>query len=209
MRHFLLLSLVLCSLAVAAQTPLSLVEVEKSWEADHRWTELNEVDGRFRVLAPAELTHKTDTLTTDVGEQVFHTFFLQAPDKDRAENIIYALSYVDYPDGAIHHDSLELVTELLASTEEETERAVGGKVIYSAPKQIGFQPARQWRIDYPSKGGTASARTLAGVVDNRYYELKVFSLRAAGVNDSADRFFDSFRVFARKRPSAKANGKGQ
>ena len=198
MRIFLsLLLLTALPLLLPAQTPLLLQEVEKSWEQDHRWVGLDDLDGRFHILAPAELTHKIDTVTTDIGQQVYHTYFLQAPDKDKAENIIYAVSYVDYPEGAIHHDSLELVQELLASTEEEAANAVGGEIIYSAEKEIGFKTARQWRIDYPSKGGTASARTLAGVVDNRYFELKVFSLRAAGVNDSADRFFDSFRVFAR------------
>jgi hypothetical protein len=181
---------------LSAQTPQLVVKLEKSWEQQQRWSELNNLDGRFRVLTPAELLHKVDTVETAVGEQVYHTFFFQVPDKDEAENIIYALSYVDYPAGSLHHDSLELVSEFLVGTEEEAAIAVGGKVIYAADKMISGYPARQWRIDYPSKGGTASARTLAGVAGNRYYELKVFSLQAAGLNKSADRFFDSVRLFA-------------
>ena len=194
---FFLLSFTLLPLQrLAGQTPLLVVDLDKSWEQQQRWSELNNLDGRFRLLTPAEMMHKVDTVVTVVGDQVYHTYFFQAPDKDEAENIIYALSYVDYPAGSLHHDSLELVNEFLKGTEEEAAIAVGGKVIYGADKMISGYPARQWRIDYPSKGGTASARTLAGVAGNRYYEVKVFSLRAAGLNTSADRFFDSVRLFA-------------
>ena len=180
---------------LAAQTPMLAPTPDQSWERQATWAERNDIDGRFKLLAPAELTHKIDTVETDLGQQAYHTFFLQAPDKDEAENIIYAISYVDYPEGTLHHDSLELVSEFLTGTEEEAAVAVGGEVIYSSEKNISGFPARQWRIDYPSKGGTASARTLAGVANNRYYELKVFSLQASGLNKSADRFFDSVRLF--------------
>ncbi|TXF88142.1 hypothetical protein FUA23_16000 [Neolewinella aurantiaca] len=194
----LLITLLLLSFltALSAQTPMLINNLEKSWEQQARWEERNDVDGRFKLLAPAALTHNIDTVETGIGQQAYHTFFLQAPDKDEAENIIYAISYVDYPEGTLHHDSLELVNEFLTGTEEEAAKAVGGEVIYSSDKQISGFPARQWRIDYPSKGGTASARTLAGVANNRYYELKVFSLQASGLNKSADRFFDSVRLFS-------------
>lgn len=173
-----------------------LKEAKQSWEQSQHWQELNDLDGRFHLLTPATLNHKVDTVETAVGKQAYHTFFLQAPNKDEAENIIYALSYVDYPAGSLHHDSLELVAEFLAGSEEEAVGAIGGSVIYSTDKAISGYPARQWRIDYPSKGGTASARTLAGVAGNRYYEIKVFSLQAAGLSKSADRFFDSVRLFS-------------
>ena len=180
-----------------AQTPvLPPVETVKSWEKDHRWTERHDLDGRFRVIAPATLTHAVDSIETTLGQQVYHTFHLQAPDVQRAENVIYALSYVDYPAGSLHQDSTELLAEFLSTTETEAAAAVGGETIYATHKTIGGYPARQWRIDYPSRGGTASARTLAVVAGNRYYELKVFARSERGTNDSADRFFDSLRIFA-------------
>lgn len=191
--HTLLLLVFLCT-SVSAQTPMLATKLERSWEQAQRWQELNEIDGRFRLLAPTELRHKVDSVETALGMQAFHTFHLQAPDKNSAENIIYALSYVDYPAGSLHHDSLELVSEFLLNTEEEAAVAVGGDIIYAADKTLTGYPARQWRIDY--NGGRASARTLAVVAGNRYYELKVFSLTAAGVNKSADRFFDSLRLFS-------------
>lgn len=190
------LILVFASSVRAQEARLLAVDLNKSWEKDHRWTELNDLDGRFSLIAPDELTHDIDSVETAMGIQAYHTFHLQAPDYKRAENIIYALSYVDFPEGTIHHDSLELVTEFLLGTEEEALRAVGGETIYAADKLLFGYPSRQWRIDYPSKGGVASARTLAIVAGNRYYELKVFSRSDKGVNKSADKFFDSLRIFA-------------
>lgn len=190
------LILVFASSVRAQEARLLAVDLNKSWEKDHRWTELNELDGRFSLIAPDVLTHDIDSVETAMGVQAYHTFHLQAPDYKRAENIIYALSYVDFPEGTIHHDSLELVTEFLLGTEEEALRAVGGETIYAADKLLFGYPSRQWRIDYPSKGGVASARTLAIVAGNRYYELKVFSRSDKGVNKSADKFFDSLRIFA-------------
>ena len=200
MRTILFLLFILAGAALPAQTaqlaPQEDPALTKSWEQNHRWEELQDLDGRFRLLSPATLAHVIDSVETALGLQAYHTFHLQAPDVKQAENVIYALSYVDYPAGTIHHDSTELVAEFFAGTEEEAAAAVGGEAVYAADKTINGFPARQWRIDYPSRGGTASARTLAVVSGNRYYELKVFSRSDRGVSPSADRFFDSLRIFA-------------
>ncbi|MEO0734204.1 MAG: hypothetical protein AAFZ52_15315 [Bacteroidota bacterium] len=192
---FTLLLLFILSTCGRAQTPLLNVPLERSWEQSVHWEELNELDGRFRLLTPAPLTHSIDTVATELGEQVYHTFHLQAPYPDDAENIIYAISYVDYPAGSLHHDSLDLVSEFLATTEEEAAAALGGEIIYATDVIQSNYPARQWRIDYPSKGRLATARTLATVISRRYYEIKVFSLRSAGVSKAGDKFFDSLRLF--------------
>lgn len=197
-QFFLLFALLSFSASCvhAQEARLLAVELEKTWEQDHRWQELNELDGRFRLSTPDILSHNIDSVETAVGLQAYHTFHLQAPSVENAENVIYALSYVDFPAGSLHHDSLELVSEFLLNTEEEATAAVGGEVIYAAEKIVTGYPARQWRIDYPSRGSLASARTLAVVAGNRYYELKVFSRANKGLNKSADKFFDSLRLFA-------------
>lgn len=181
---------------VARLAPQPAAALEKSWEQDHRWQEIQDLDGRFRIVSPGEPSHAIDSVETALGVQAYHTFYLRAPDADRAENVIYALSYVDYPAGSLHHDSTELVKEFFAGTEEEAAAAVGGQAVYAVDKQINRFPARQWRIDYPSRSGTASVRTLAVVAGNRYYELKVFARSDRGVNKWADRFFDYLRIFA-------------
>ncbi|MTB51908.1 hypothetical protein [Lewinella sp. W8] len=200
LRRLFILGFLFGYLAPAnAQTPMLALPLEKRWERQADWVELQDLDGRFRLETPASMQTKVDTLDTGLGQQVFHTFFLKVPDPATADNVIYALSYVDYPPGALHHDSTELVQELLMASEEEAAAAVGGEVIYAADKDINGYPGRQWRIDY--NGGKASARTLAGVAGSRYYEMKVFSLESSGPNKSADKFFDSLRLY---RPPGEA-----
>lgn len=178
---------------LAAQTPMAADKMDHTWEQDQRWEQYQDLDGRFQLLTPAAFTHDVDTVETPLGTQILHTYHFQATERERAENIIYALSYVDYPEGTLHHDSTDLVREFLDQTLEEATAAVGGEVVYSSDKLLDGYPARQWRIDY--NGGRATARTLAGVARNRYYEIKIFSVRAAGVNNSAGRFFDSVRLY--------------
>lgn len=194
MRYLLLPALLLLTTGLFAQTPMAAHRPTLSWEASQNWAVIQDADGRFQLLSPAKFTHAVDSVETALGRQVYHTFHLAAPDPATAENAIYAISYVDYPTGTIHHDSTELVREFMLGTEEEAAAAVGGEIVYSTDKELSGYPARQWRIDY--NGGRATARTLAGVVGNRYYEVKVFSVSASGINQSANKFFDSVRLYA-------------
>ncbi|MEL6143135.1 MAG: hypothetical protein AAFU67_16155, partial [Bacteroidota bacterium] len=152
----------------------------------------NDLDGRFRVSIPADWEHHIDTISTPIGEQAYHTFYLQSP-SDTADNVIYMLSYVDYPSDALHHDSLTLVKELLDVTIEEAEENLRGEVLFDTERERNGYPGRYWRIDYLN--GRASIRTQAFVVGNRYYALQTVSKNALGVNQSTDRFFDSLVLF--------------
>ncbi len=191
-KFFLALLLTACS-GLSAQTPMAApddAEPVKSYEDSNPWTEIDDLEGRFRILTPGPLEHKEDTLETAVGRQVFHTYYFKVPDLQRAENLIYVLSYVDYPDGALHQDSTELVEELLLSTQESAAEALRGEVIYATGRAVEGFPGRLWRIDY--KDGEASARTLAFVAGERYYELKTFALTGRGLGEASDKFFRSF-----------------
>ncbi len=190
------LILFLCGTSLTAQTAqldrTRVTEPTKSWEEDQRWEQIDDVDGGFRIETPGAFEHKIDTLETAVGDQVFHTYFFKVPELQRAENVIYVLSYVDYPEGSLRQDSTEMVTEFLTSTEEAAAGALRGEVVYSTERPVGDFPGRIWRIDY--KDGEASARTLAFVVGRRYYELKTFSLVAGQrLSEASDKFFRSFR----------------
>jgi len=190
----------LLSTSLLAQTPLLDPSAEgpvKSWEDDHRWEQIDDIDGRFRIELPGTFELKVDTLETAMGQQTFYTYFYKVPEIERAENLIYVLSYVDYPEGALHEDSTELVTEFLISTEEAAAEALRGEVIYATDREVNGYPGRIWRIDY--KDGEASARTLAFVIGQRYYELKTFTLAGRGLGDASDKFFGSFRYLGQER----------
>lgn len=176
---------------------LPIVEAEElnlfqSWERQQNWEEHNDYDGRFRIFLPAEWDHRVDSVTTAVGDLAYHTYWLQTP-TDTADNVMYMLSYVDYPEGALHHDSIELVTEFLDASQEEAEKRMRGDLLFATPKERNGYPGRYWRIDYLD--GQASVRTQAFIASNRYYALQTVSKSNRGVNSSTDRFFDSLVLF--------------
>ena len=180
--------------AVLAQEEEETLDPRKSWElTEAKWEEVRDYQGRFRVIAPAPFREKRDTITTPLGELVYHTFFI-APESEKAENEVYMISYVDYPEGTLPADSTDLINALLDETQEAAVESVRGEMMFS---QDGLQqsfPYRYWRIDYLN--GRGSIRTKAIVADDRIYTVQTVTQRAYGINHSTDRFIDSFFVFS-------------
>lgn len=183
--HKLLFLLLLTTTTLTAQ---------QTWEENTDWLTTQNIDGRFRVESPGPLREALDTVTTAVGDQVYHTLFFKAPEDGTAENLIYVLSYVDYPEGALA-DSTDLIDELLKSTQDGAVQALSGELIYTTEREVADHPGRLWRINY--KDGQAVARALAFVIGDRYYEMKTFGLAQSGLSDASDRFFKSFRYLTR------------
>lgn len=164
----------------------------QSWERSQYWEEVRELDGRFSLSIPASWEEQIDTIETEVGLLAYHTFFLQSP-SNQADNAIYMLSYVDYPEGALHHDSTELVSEFLDVSQEEAIAVVDGELLFTTEKEKGGFPGRFWRIDYLD--GAASIRTQAYVVGRRFYQIQTIAQQGRGLNDSTERFFESLEFF--------------
>ncbi|PHI19705.1 hypothetical protein CEQ90_11695 [Lewinellaceae bacterium SD302] len=164
-----------------------------SWEKSQDWQLYQDIDGGFEVLIPAEWAHSVDTVTTEVGDLLYHTYYLNTPAVDTVDNVFYMLSYVEYPEGSLHEDSLELVEELLDASEEEAVTRMKGELRFSTKKEIDFHPGRYWRIDYLD--GEASMRTQAFVSENRYYAIQTISRIRSGINDSTQKFFGSLNVY--------------
>ncbi len=182
--------------SLQAQEEEEKLDPRKSWElTEAKWEEVRDYEGRFRVNSPAPFREKRDTIETPLGELVYHTLFV-APDSEKAENEVYMISYVDYPEGALPADSTDLISALLDETQEAAVASVRGEMMFS---QEGFQqtfPFRYWRIDYLN--GRGSIRTKAIVADDRIYTVQTVTQRAYGINHSTDRFIDSFYVFSKE-----------
>ncbi len=156
------------------------------------WEEFQSYEGRFRVLAPGPMEHKVDSVETPIGKLAYHTFFYQSPEADSAENYFYMLSYCDYPEGALHADSTELLDEFFDATIESAVESVRGELIYSSERDHRNNPGRIWRIDYLN--GQAVIKTWAVFADNRYYALQAVTVKGRSLNRAMDRFLDSFRL---------------
>lgn len=165
----------------------------KSWElAEATWEEKAHFEGKFRVWSPGDFQEKVDSIDTPLGKMVYHMLYL-APTSEKAENEVYMISYVDYPEGTLPKDSTDLLNALLDETQEAALESVRGEMMFSQDGFIQTFPYRYWRIDYLN--GRGSIRTKAIIADHRFYTVQTVTRREYGMNTSTDRFIDSFAVF--------------
>lgn len=176
-----------------AQTDEPVLDPRESWEmTEAKWERIEHYEGRFSVSRPGPFRTWTDTIKTDMGEMVQHVYFLQ-PGSEKAENEVYMISYMDFPEGTLHHDSTDLLAEFFEETLAGAEANVRGEIMFQREEKLQGFPARYWRIDYLN--GRAGIRTKAVVVANRFYTIQTVTRRAHGINHSTERFIDSFRIF--------------
>lgn len=156
----------------------------------NNWELYNSPDGHFQVQIPGSFTEKTDTLKTDVGDLVYHTYFLQTD--STAENLFYMASYCDYPASVVFADSTGLAEDFFKETIEAAAETVKGELAYSADIQLDKYPGKTWRIDY--LGGKAVIKNRAYLVGSRYYALQTIAWKDKSLNNDGTKFFDSFKL---------------
>jgi len=154
------------------------------------WQEHVSQAGHFQILVPGSFTEKTDSVKTDVGTLVYHTFFLQTD--STAENLFYMVSYCDYPASVVFADSTDLVEDFFKTTIEAATETVKGELAYSSDIKLDNHPGKQWRIDY--LGGKAVIKNRAYLVGSRYYALQTIAWKEKSLNTEGTRFFDSFKL---------------
>lgn len=189
MRYSLLFSFFYISLSI---TVFAQDAAPSIWERSTRWERLDFVDGGFRLMSPGQLEEQIDTISVPVGEVVYHTYYLTAP-TDTADNVMYMVSYCDYPEATLHSDSVDLLTEFFEVTIDEAAKAVRGELRFATDFKQQGHPGKYWRIDYLN--GQASIRTRAFVVGSRFYSIQTISRSELGINPSTDRFLDGFQLY--------------
>lgn len=155
------------------------------------WPEEVQYDGKFRVRTPAALTERVDTIEVAIGQLPYHVFYYQSPDL-QSDNLFYMVSYTDYPTGAAHADSTELLQEFWETTVSTSVASLGGELLYESDAPFGDHPGHRWRVDYLE--GKAIVKTWAFLRDNRYYALQTIALKEKSLNPSTERFFRSFEL---------------
>lgn len=176
------------------QDSLSVSEellITVAYEYD-QWEDFRSYEGRFRVLMPGEVIENTQLMEMPIGEVRFHTFYCELKDPG-ADNLVYILSYCDYPEGGMHSDSTQLLADFFDATLEGAAESVTGKVIYSQDHSYKNYPGRVWRIDYLE--GKAVIKTRAFMVGQRFYSLQTITTKERSLNNSTEKFFESFRLF--------------
>lgn len=161
-------------------------------ESNLSWQKITLEKAGCAVMAPGPMTEKVDTVETPIGKIAYHTYFYQSAEKG-PENFFYMLSYCEYPEGAVHSDSMELLNEFFETTIESAAAAVNGDLIFANEITLQDYPGRFWRINYLDD--QVIIRTKAYMVKNRYYAIQTIMHKDRSLNPASDRFLDSLQLF--------------
>jgi len=141
------------------------------------------------IMSPDTLKYFPKTSKTALGELVLHQFTCREELNNKI--IKYTFQYCDYPEGTIHHDSLELLKDFFEATAESSAKAVFGSLDYSSAETINGYPGMIWRISFDKDKGLIKSH--AFVKGNRYFNMKVEYPRSMSMERSLDVFMNSFQ----------------
>lgn len=158
-----------------------------------QWHIFKDFNGKFSIEIPCEkMEEKVQTIQTAIGNLEYHTFVCTPEDKD-AENKVYIISYVDYPQEMLHPDSSQLKNEVLETSIASSVESLNGTLIYKDNIELKGEKGLFWRTDY--NRGNAIMKTKAFIVKNRLYMVQVATQKARSRNLEADKYLNSFTWF--------------
>lgn len=153
------------------------------------WKRFSPPDEKFSILVPCEMQYGEKSLLTDVGKLTTKTWMCQPADDH--PNKLYILSFVDYPDGTFHPDSLEIAESLFDITITQNVKDLGGELLYQTDISKENQPGKLYRVSYnKNKSVMKSVIFLSG---DRFMALQVYALTPRSLNPEMDIFLDSLK----------------
>ena len=158
------------------------------------WKEFAPWEGRFSVLMPGSPVASTLEVESPFGPLSMHLYTLTTPTH-------YGVSYMDYPHSLEVSDRLR---EFFAGVRDGGLCATDAKLLEEKEITLGTHPGRSFKIQL---GGGRVGQVRAYVVKNRLYQV-IFTAPEGGAHDAglpsleetANRFFDSFRLTAEGCP---------
>lgn len=157
------------------------------------WVVIAPENSGFSAEFPAKPTFETSTEETPIGNLEMNFFMHEAPDSDEAENFMYGVIFLDYP---------ESFTELITSEEMKRDMfdgAAGGVI-----EETGGKLTREIEIEKNGVSGKEFDITFMGdlalmtiqifMVKNRMYMVQVAGMAGGNDNSAAQRFLNSFTL---------------
>lgn len=156
------------------------------------WNRVVEKEGNFSISTTGDFEHQTRQIDNPVFGQLDWHQFTHVDENAQEGDMVFSVTYLDYPEDMVHQDSIELLEEFFLATAESAAYSVAGDLIYSNDIQNFQCPGYTWRIHYNQ--GEATIRSRAYVCCSRLYILSVAGLSRGQTTDKLFTFFDSFRL---------------
>lgn len=154
------------------------------------WVKFSPPGQPFEILCPGQMKNAEKKLLTEVGEMHPVTWVYQGNENE--SNYIYSISYVDYPEGTFHADSIELIDEFFKVSMDSHIKDLHGELVYTTPDNYYSFPGLLYRVSYNKNKAVAKSRMI--LAGDRFYALQVYTISEKSLNQDIDKFLNSFEI---------------
>ena len=156
------------------------------------WTEFKPENGNCSLIMPGEPTKQEKIVNTALGELKL-TIFMFQPDEGTDDNVLYGLSYSEYPAEYINSDSsAPLIKTFFDNARDGAIKNIQGKLLTETIIKYKQYPGREQIVEI--KDGIAILKFRHYLVKNRVYTMQVITLAKDNFNKSINKFLDSFKL---------------
>lgn len=175
-----------------AITLLAVGSIRALGQTDDNWLDVNPEGCRCLVKMPGKPEKKEKLLNSAVGEVNLVMYMYQSPKDGNADNLAYAVAFMDYPADKITSDSTSIIKEFFDNAREGSLKAIQGKLLTESIINYKGYPGREQRVDF--KNGLAIIKYRHYLIKNRLYTLQVITAIDNNFNLSINKFLDSFKL---------------
>jgi hypothetical protein len=157
------------------------------------WEIFQSEAGRFQIEMPELPAYTSQILDTKSGVLELHAYMHEG-DADIDDNILYMITYIDYPEDQINSETMDKVAlvKFYNGSAEGSASSMNGRVTEETEVEVLGHEARNFTIDY--LGGEAIMRMQVVLIKNRVYALQTVALSKNDKNAAQNRFFNSFEL---------------
>ncbi len=170
--------------------PIACLLLTISIQAQQNWQKFTPSGQTFEIMSPGEMKNGEKNILTDIGSLQPVTWLHQGADGD--PNYLYLVSYIDYPDGTFHEDSIEMIKELMDVSIDTQVKTLSGELVYQSDVPFGMYPGVVFRASYNKNSAVVKGRII--LIRNRLYILQVYTLSEKSLNPEMDKFLNSFKT---------------
>jgi hypothetical protein len=156
------------------------------------WEKILPEGGNCTILMPAKPEQTKREINHPTYGKLTMNMSILKPKDSTDLNLLYALSYSDYPVGTIHSDSTNILENFFNASRDGAIANVQGKFLSETILNLSKYPGRELRIDF--KNGLALIRSRNYLVKNRLYTIQIITLTKDNFNISINKFLDSFSL---------------
>lgn len=159
--------------------------------AQDQWIGFTDNDGIFTLLIPEEMQFKEQLVSTQTGDYLVKTYYLQSA-VDSTENFLYMLTYYNVDQELYSVDSSQANIEFLQQSVKDLALNLEADIMYTNPQSADLYSAIDFRMTYDEDKLALKGKMVLN--PSYFFTLQVHSTRQYALNTNMDLFLKSFRI---------------